>query len=159
MKIIDTCTLINIFSSLDFDLSPYLEEYHVVITNHVVSEYTRKIPRQIPSCVSVIGMSEAGEILIGDLESLFPQLGIGERSIFVLALEAASVGFRPVVLSDDRNAVRRFSEVAKSKSVTSEFSGSENIIWGNTMSLITKLADEGKISEEYVKHARRILGL
>jgi len=158
VKIIDTCTLINIFNSLDFDLSSCLEKYRTVITNHVVWEYTRKIPRQIPKCISVVGMSEEGRALVEETEYLLPRLGIGERSSFVLALEMASSDSSIVVLSDDRDAVKKFSDLAKNDLISSRFPGSDKIIWGDTMSLVGKFADEGRIPSSYLDRARRILG-
>ena len=157
IKIIDTCTLINIFNSLDFDLAPCLEEYRAVVTNHVVSEYTRKIPRQIPKCISVIGMSERGETIMEDLEFLFPRLGIGERSVLALALETASAGSKVVVITDDKDAVKKLSGMVKNKDTSAKFFGSENIIYGNTLSLIGKFVDDCKIPQSCLDRARRIL--
>ena len=157
MKIMDTCTMINIFICLDVDLSPCLKEYRTVVTDQVVSEYTRKHPRQIPECVSVVGMSERSKAIAEEMELLFPRLGSGEVSVFVLALEMASSGSKVVVLTDDKAATNKFSKMAKDINISSRFRGSENIIWGDTMSLIQKFADERRIPRSFVDKARTAL--
>jgi hypothetical protein len=158
IKIIDTCTLINIFHLIEIDLSPFLEEYYTVITDQVVSEYTKKIPRPIPKCLSVIGMNETDRALMDEMELLFPQLGVGERSVFVYALGVASVGLKVVVLSDDQKAIKKFSDVAKNENIMVRFPGSENIIWGDTLSLIGKFVDDGKIQKDFLDRACQTLG-
>ena len=154
VKIMDTCTLINVFDTIDFNLLPCLEEYHTVVTNHVVSEFTRKAPRSIPSCISVIGMNENDLLLMNEMELLFPQLGIGERSVFVFALGIASTVSKVIVLSDDKRATKKFSKLAKNEDLIKRFPGSENIVWGNTMSMICKFAEDGKITLAQQDQAR-----
>ncbi|MDR1404781.1 MAG: hypothetical protein LBJ20_04350 [Candidatus Methanoplasma sp.] len=59
VKILDTCAAINIFEAIkSCDVAVRLEKYKVVMMEHVVSEYTRKMPRPIPACVSVFGFSQ-----------------------------------------------------------------------------------------------------
>jgi len=139
MKIIDTCTMINFFDSLDIDLSLCFEGYYAIVTDHVVWEYTRKIPRHIPKCISVMGMSEEGKVLMEEMELHFPRLGIGERSVFVSALIAASAGFKVAVLSDDQDAIKKFSVLAGKPAISARFPGSENIIWGGRAVLHTEI--------------------
>jgi len=157
IKIVDTCTLINVFHLINVDFSPYLEDYYVVVTDQVISEYTRKAPRPIPTCLSVVGMNETDKALMDELEFLFPQLGIGERSIFACALGIAACGSRIVVLSDDHKATKKFSNLAKTKSIIARFPGSDTIIWGDTLSLFGKFVDDGKIEKKHLDSMRMAL--
>lgn len=157
IKIIDTCTLINIFEEIDIDLGSALEKYYVIITQHVVSEYTRKMPRPIPKYLSVVGMNEDDRSVMDETEFLFPYLGVGERSVFVMALNAAATGEKVVGLTDDKKALKKFPEAAKSMEINARFPGSKDIIWGDTLSLIRKLAADGKIPRTHIDIAKRAL--
>ncbi|MCL2296639.1 MAG: hypothetical protein FWC29_06145 [Methanomassiliicoccaceae archaeon] len=157
IKIMDTCTLINVFDMIDLDLSSCLQGYQIVVTDHVVSEYTRKIPRSIPKCLSVVGMNATDLLLMNEMEFMFPQLGIGERSVFVFALGVALRGHKVVVLSDDKSAVKKFSNTAKEKAMSERFPGSENIVWGDTLSLLDKFVEKGKITRTQSNQAYKII--
>lgn len=156
MKIIDTCTLINIFERIDVDLDHCLKDYNLVTTDQVVAEYTRKIPRKIPQCLSVIGLKENDKALMEEIEFLFPRLGIGERSVFVMALGLASSVEKIVILSDDVKAVKGLSSIVKGE-MHKKFPGSENIVWGNTLSMIDKFEKCGKLSPESTNKIHKTL--
>ena len=148
IKIIDTCTLINIFERIEVDLNPCMKEYNLVTTDQVIAEYTRKIPREIPGHLSVVGMREEDKAIMEEMEYLFPRLGIGERSVFVSALNAVSSGDKVVILSDDIKALKNFSKIASSDSMCKRFPKSRDIVWGNTLSMINKFKNCGKLSTE-----------
>jgi len=102
-------------------------------------------------------MNAADLLLMNEIEFMFPQLGIGERSVFVYALGAALGRHKVVVLSDDKSAVKKFSNAAKEKAMSERFPGSENIVWGDTLSLLDKLVEDGKITHTQSNQARNII--
>ena len=135
VKIIDTCTLINLFDGTDDDLVPLLGDYDLVTTDVVIMEYTRRFPRQIPNGLEVVGLDETQVCLMDELEFLYPNLAQGERSVMAMALTYAVKGSRVVVLTDDRKALRRMSEYSGLRSVNDLFPGADGIILGNRTDL------------------------
>ncbi len=135
VKIIDTCTLINIFDGPDQDLKQILSGYDVATTDTVISEYVCKYPRVIPDILTVYGLSEDEKRLSDELEYLFPNLASGERSVMALALRMAREGRRVVVITDDQRALKKLSRYSADPSVTDLFEGSAGIIWGDKVAL------------------------
>lgn len=154
VKFIDTCSLINLFDRTDVDMAPCFEEYDLVTTDRVIGEYTRKFHRKIPPCLSVVGIREEDLPILDELEFLLPRLGVGERSVLVSALNSISSGCRTVVISDDKEATKRLSDIA-SNTDDARLKGTVGIIWGNTRDLINRLEMGGKISEESAGMIRR----
>ena len=157
-KIIDTCTLINLFETIPVDISARFDVYDVLTTDVVISEYTRKFPRKVPACVSVVGMSAKERIRISDFEFLFPNLGAGEISVFIKASTMASEGRRTVILSDDKAAARKFHAISLDKSMCNILPGINGILWGNALDVLKKLLSDGKISDEEYMFADSQLG-
>ncbi|MDD4222253.1 MAG: hypothetical protein PHF83_03875 [Candidatus Methanomethylophilus sp.] len=147
-KIIDTCTLINLFSELPVDLSLCFSGYDVITTDAVITEYTCKVPRKIPSCISVAGLDEKERKRLADFEYLFPNLGVGERSVYAKALSLAAEGCRTVILSDDKIAVRKMSAFSVDPKLHDFFPGAENIIWGDSVDALEKLRSKKRLSDE-----------
>lgn len=145
IKIIDTCTLINIFDCIGDNLEPFLADYNTITTTEVITEYTRKIPRHIPDTVSIISLNNERSQLKDELEYLFPRLGEGERSVFASALTMAEIGEQIVILTDDIKAIKRFNEMILMPYFINRFPHADRIICGDTSSLIDRLIEKGKL--------------
>lgn len=135
IKILDTCTLINLFDGPDRDLVSFLSDYKIVTTDVVIMEYTRRFPRQIPADLEVVGLDEAQSRLMDQLEFLYPNLAMGERSVMAIALTYAMRGTRVIALTDDKKALKKMSEYSKLDFVNNTFPGADNIVLGNTSDL------------------------
>lgn len=157
-KIIDTCTLINLFETISVDVSACFGDYDMLTTDVVISEYTRKFPRKVPACVSVAGMDAEERNKMSDFEYLFPSLGAGEISVFVKALAAASEGRRTVILSDDKAAIRKFYAISRDESMRAKFPGMNNILWGDAPNVLKRLRSDRKISDSEYERAKSELG-
>lgn len=153
-KIMDTCTLINLFETIPVDISDCFGDYEVFTTDVVISEYTRKFPRKVPACVSVVGMDEKERTRISDFEFLFPNLGAGEISVFVKALAMASEGRRTVVLSDDKAAARKFYAISRDEDMGGMSRGVDGVLWGDSLDVLRKLLSDGKISDGEYRTAK-----
>lgn len=129
VKILDTCTLINIFDGPDPDLKDALAGYDVVITDSVVTEYVCKIPRKIPEMVSVAGLDESEHRLMDDLEYLFPGLALGERSVMSKALSLVEKGYRVIALTDDKKALKKLSNYSQDEILARDFPHCGEIVW------------------------------
>ena len=141
-KIIDTCTLINLFCEGGPDISPYLSDYDVVITDIVVKEYTRKYPRIVPNCIKIIEVNEEDRRLMNDLELLMPRLGPGERSSYAVMIRLAKIYDKVVILTDDKPAMKKLKQYAQDDP---PFNSKAEIIWGNTVDLVSKFLHEESI--------------
>ena len=134
-KIIDTCTLINLFCENGPDISQCLSDYDVVITDIVVKEYTRKYPRIIPNFIKVIEINEEDKTLMDDLELLMPRLGPGERSSYIVMIRLAKIYDKVVLLTDDIRATKKLKQYVLDDP---SFNSKAEIIWGNTVDLVGK---------------------
>ncbi len=145
-KIIDTCTLINLFCEDGPDVSSPLSDYEVLITDTIVDEYTRKYPREVPKCVSVIDLIDEDRQVMNDLESLMPRIGPGERSAYALMIRLSKDYDRIVMLTDDQRATKKLREYMRDDKL---FTTDAQIIWGNTNDLISKFTLDGKIISRF----------
>ncbi|MBQ3736587.1 MAG: hypothetical protein II855_06600 [Candidatus Methanomethylophilaceae archaeon] len=146
-KILDTCTMINIFVESGVNCDGFFRKYESVTTPHVVEEYTRKYPRVVPDCLNVIDFDKDVSQLYDDSELLFPGLGPGERSAFVLAISMLPSEKDIVILSDDKKAVKKMSEFCTDEDSLSLFPGIDKIRWGNTSDVLHKMNEHGDITQ------------
>ena len=158
-KILDTCTMINIFVESGLDTDGFFHRYDSVTTPAVIEEYTRKYPRIMPGCLKIAEFDDSAEKLYMDSEYLFPGLGPGERSAFALAVNLLPTGKNIIILSDDRKAVKRLSEFCADEESLELFPGIDRIRWGDTRDVLRKMAEHNDISRVDMTAAFRKLKL
>ncbi len=141
-KIIDTCTLINLFCEDGPEVSSPLSDYEVMVTSTVVEEYTRKYARVVPEFITIVQINDEDRSIMEDLELMMPRLGSGERSIYAMMIRMSKEYDRIVMLTDDQKATKKLREYMLGDSM---FAADTQIIWGDTHDLINKFVSEGRI--------------
>ena len=141
-KIIDTCTLINLFCESETDVSKELQEYDAIVTDDIVREYTRKYPREIPSCVKVVSVNDDDRLLMNRLESLMPSIGTGERSAYAVMIRLSKQYDRIVLLTDDKKATKKLRSYLMNDGL---FEAPAKIIWANSDDFLKKITSESEV--------------
>jgi len=151
-KIVDTCTLINLFCEGGPDVSQPLMDYDVIITETVVDEYTRKYPRQIPSCITVMEMTPEDMSVMEDLELLMPMLGPGERSVYAIMVRLSGSYDSIVMLTDDKKASKKLRGYTDLETI---LPSNIQIKWCDSKDLVDKFTSDGKIRTRCLRSRAR----
>ena len=141
-KLIDTCTLINLFCEGGPEVSSPLSDYEVIVSNTVVEEYTRKYPRVVPDFITIVQINDDDKSLMDDLELLMPRIGAGERSIYAIMVRMSKDYDKIVMLTDDQDATKKLGGYMQNDGM---LAADTQVIWGDTTDLINKFISEGKI--------------
>ena len=158
-KIIDTCSLINLFDMLHCDVSVFFSRYQSVITDVVCLEYTQKYPRKVSDSISVVPMDDADGGLYEDLEYLFPNLGPGERSAFAKAVFSIRHGEKAIIITDDIKAVRGFKRLCREKQFIGRYPEAESVVMVGSKDVLQKMLDVGCISQDEYTESCSLLNL
>jgi hypothetical protein len=157
-KIVDTCTMINLFERSGFDLGPCLQPYDVVTTDFVRKEFIRK-SAAIPEMISAVDLAGWEVSELDELRSYFVNLGDGEISVMVKAVSLASEGRRVFILTDDEAAIRKFTAYFENQDVRREHPEVSRIRISRTRDLLYKFERDGKITDEVRLGILRASGL
>lgn len=152
IKIIDTCTAINIFEKIrSFDSTIYLKNYSVIVTREIYTELSKGSTFNCP--LDVYDLSDEERELYDDTETYMFDLGEGERSALVHALflsnqHACSDSDKIIVLSDDKEAGHTFChKICSDPYMKKLFPNASRIIWSDTVGLVKKWQESNLLNK------------